>query len=68
MTSGLLRATLTLLTGSVLAVGVLDSIWPTKPPSEMMMGGEAPPNDWAATSRPRLRRSSAAEVVVMGRD
>ena len=36
--------------------------------SEMMMGGDAPPSDWTATSRPRLRRSSAAEVVVMGRD
>ena len=29
---------------------------------EMMMGGDAPPSDWAATSRPRLRPSFGALV------
>ena len=44
------------MTGNVDAVGLLDNCCPTRPPSEMMMGGDAPPSDWAATSRPILRR------------
>ena len=43
------------LTGKVVAVGLLESCCPTKPPKEMMIGGDAPPNACAATSKLRLR-------------